>query len=229
MGRWRTSAGEITVAELRRVVRYAASRHAEDHLGPELGLLGVAGVHELDREPAVELARWLFSLPAEAGEAIVLAELERFGAKPILEEDAGASSAGDAGADPVVDDAVELELETDVRGTLLAPCHRCGAAVGDDDPLIGVSYRIISTKRERPDRFEWRVASPALERGEYDEAAAITKRKGKERRSGFLRQVRAGAELLCWRCAMRLCYGLIEAPESPHEELDREWARGDRA
>ena len=155
----------------------------------------------------------MFSIPADqTGKAVGLIELARFGANSVLEDDVGVS--------PEVG-AVELRLETDVRGTLLGPCDRCGAAVGDDDPLIGIWY-LTSGRAGKGDRGAWRLASPALERGDNDSAAVIAKRAGGERRSEFLRQARAGARLLCWRCAVRLRHELIEPPKIPDAELDRQ-------
>ena len=93
------------------------------------------------------------------------------------------------------------EPEPEFCGQLLGPCFVCGNPVGDADSTIGVHYYVAARRRKdgtlSDGSYEWRTFSPAT-----------------ERRSELLRQVHAGADLLCLPCAIRARYGLIEWPTS---------------
>jgi hypothetical protein len=98
----------------------------------------------------------------------------------------------------------------------LGGCHVCGEVVDEGDGLVGVAYVVSGQKA----RTEWRIACPAIERGEYETEVQIEKRAGAERRSEFLRQVREGLPLLCWRCCVRIGHKLMPKPPLPADDTE---------
>jgi hypothetical protein len=196
---------DIETACLHGVVRFAGARHEQDHLGAEFMERGIKSVRDLTREDAVDVARFLFSIPGDlVDEERALRDLEQMRATP--------------------------EVVEPPRGAVLGGCFACASPVGDDDSTIGVRYFIAGRRRKdgtiSDRRYEWRTLSPAVERGDYDSTDRVAKRAGNERRSELLRQARGGADLLCLACATRAKYGLLEWPDvddGEDEDLDRQW------
>jgi hypothetical protein len=190
--------GAIPIAELRGAVRRAAARHARDELAAKLTGLGIRSLRDADRRQLVELATWLFALPADppVPEAMFIAAFEREFA-PLPEDEFQRGPLG-----LVVDDDGS-------RGPALGGCHRCGDVVHEGVGMIGVHYLVGGKKP----RYEWRIATPSIERGDYDDPGMVARRKGKEKRSEFLKQARDGAALLCVACATRAEYKLSVFPD----------------
>ena len=140
----------IETAFLHGVVRFAGARHEQDLLGAELMERGIKSVRDLTREDAVDVARFLFSIPADlVDEQRALRELEQMRGKP--------------------------EVVEPPRGAVLGGCFACASPVGDDDSTIGVHYFIAGRRRKdgtiSNGRYEWRTFSPAAERGDYESRA----------------------------------------------------------
>jgi hypothetical protein len=194
---------DIETACLHGLVRFASARHRQDRLGAALMERGIKSVRDPTREDAVDVARFLFSIPGDLlDEQRALRELEQMRGKP--------------------------EVVEPPRGAVLGGCLACASPVGDDDSTIGVRYFIAGRRRKdgtlTDGRYEWRTLSPAVERGDYDSTDRVAKRAGNERRSELLRQARGGADLLCLACATRAKYGLLEWPDvDDGEDLDRQW------
>jgi hypothetical protein len=182
----------IEDAVLRGTVRYASSRLAEDHLGPELEGRGVRSVRELDRASLAELASSLFVLPADEPD-----EQATIAAALVL-------------CQPAYQD----------EGPVLGGCLRCGEPAFEGGPSIAVRYRVRRQPGSKEPSYEWKIFSPLVELGAYlDEA---TRKRRRQRPPEVVRQARAGAHLLCRSCTAEARFGLVAWPAPPEEELGEE-------
>jgi hypothetical protein len=185
----------ISDADLRGAVRFAASRFADDRLRPALLERGFRSARELPRSTAVDIARSLFTLPADGPDEQATIAV-----------------------------ALEFQRDTELGpefGPTLGGCCRCGSVVREGGPTIAVWYRVPGRRRpgseERtPDRFEWRSFSPLVELGEYTDEA--TRERRRLRPPKIVEQAREGAHLLCSGCCGRARLKLIEWPAAPEED-----------
>jgi hypothetical protein len=194
----------ISDADLHGAVRFASSRFADDRLRPALLQLGFRSARELPWSTAVELARWLFTIPADSPD-----EQATIAAADALEAELGARE----------------EDPADTVGPVIGGCYHCGEPVYEAGPSIA----FYSGEKEPKNQRGWEVFSPLVEAGIYESKEIWERRKKHPLK--IVKLAREGAPLLCRSCTARAHssvvmrgghrpLALIDWPVVPEEELD---------